>query len=182
MLVYMSKELLNLVLKARHPSGSAFCTGILYRCTWLGIGMAPPRLGLVLEDKAFLNFHVHATKTLKSSNKGNLLFFSGCSGTWLKRCRCMLKSLSTEGKWVVSVWVMPLWLCWWATINFIGLQLGVVHQNSNHHRRSQVLPGYGQLGWPAQGPSDQGWCLTGPQQAHICLHTVPPPSPQLSHR
>ena len=51
-----TKELLNLpvlVLKARHQSGSAFCTGILYRYAWLGIGMASPRLGLVLEDEPF---------------------------------------------------------------------------------------------------------------------------------
>ena len=51
-----SKELLNLpvlVLKARHISGSAFCTGIHGR---LGTGIVSPRLGLVLK-MSLLNFH-----------------------------------------------------------------------------------------------------------------------------
>ena len=54
--LFMSHGLLNLpvlVLKARHLSGSAFRTGIIYRCSRLIIGMASPRSGLVLEDDPF---------------------------------------------------------------------------------------------------------------------------------
>ena len=52
-----------LVLKARHLSGSAFCTGILCRCASLGIGVASlslvPRLSLSLPlDFARVNITV----------------------------------------------------------------------------------------------------------------------------